>query len=99
MVLAIAKIFDQMKSTRIIFSFLGKYSFEVMALHFSIFKLLDLVYGKLCHKNVSAEILKGFPTSGVLPTGLYVLAGCIIPAIIGLSVNQIWVKIKRKCLV
>ena len=64
-------------------SFLGRYSFEIMAIHFAVFKFVDYAYAKFWLRSVP-ENLAGFPTGfshELWP--LYLIAGTLIPAFIG----------------
>lgn len=64
-------------------SFLGRYSFEIMAIHFAVFKFADYAYAKFWLRSVP-ENLAGFPTGfshELWP--LYLIAGTLIPAFIG----------------
>lgn len=64
-------------------AFLGRYSFEIMAIHFAVFKFVDYAYAKFWLKSVP-ENLAGFPigfSHELWP--VYLLAGTLIPAMIG----------------
>lgn len=69
-------------------SFLGKYSFEIMAIHFAIFKLTDLLYSKLWLKTVP-DNLAAFPVSFTHELWFfYLLGGTLIPACIGWALDR-----------
>lgn len=68
-------------------AFLGKHSFDIMALHFTVFKLMDFVYARLYPAGMEApgfESLAAFPVAFRSQLGyLYLLLGLAIPAVIG----------------
>lgn len=94
MALTLAKVLECFKITRIIFSFLGKYSFEIMAFHFSVFKIIDSIYGKLFPDRIPADILRVFPTAGTVNAVIYIILGCAAPALAGHFISHIG-KIKK----
>ncbi len=61
----------------------GRYSFDIMALHFLIFKIIDILYGKLLLSD-PIENYSAFPAAyGAVLWPLYVILGTMIPAWIG----------------
>ena len=68
-------------------SFLGRHSFDIMAVHFTLFKLMDWLYVRLA--GGAAAELSSFPVSFRQEMGpLYIALGLIIPALIGWLVDQ-----------
>lgn len=64
-------------------SFLGRYSFDIMAIHFAIFKLIDYSYAKWILKAVP-DNLPAFPISFTKELWFfYLIGGTIIPSFIG----------------
>lgn len=64
-------------------AFLGRYSFEIMALHFAVFKLVDYLYATLWLRAVP-DSLSGFPIGFSYELWpVYLITGTLIPALIG----------------
>ena len=57
--LSLAKILNSQVALQRLFSFIGKNSFHIMALHFLCFKIVDVVYGSWIHADIS--LLESFP--------------------------------------
>ena len=70
-------------------AFLGRYSFDIMALHFLVFKLTDLVYARFAAVSATAENLAGFPVGfrGELEP-VYLVLGVLLPALTGWAVDR-----------
>lgn len=67
-------------------SLCGKYSFEIMCFHFSVFKLMDIAYCKLIHDPEGYNLVK-IPYS--YNAGfIYVIFGCAVPVIICLLCSK-----------
>lgn len=88
----IGKKMDSIKIASVCLSTIGKYSFEIMALHFFTFKIVDLIYAKL--NNRPFHELSGFPTSYSQLGPIYVIVGVILPILLLLGWNQIKPKLK-----
>lgn len=86
----IGKILKLNKYTNFIFSIAGKYSFEIMALHFLCFKFVDLIYVKINGRSFNE--LSGFPTSFNQLGPIYVIIGVGLPVIVVTT----WKYIKEK---
>ena len=71
-------------------AFLGRHSFDIMALHFLVFKLIDLVYARFAAVSATAENLAGFPVGfrGELEP-VYLALGVLLPALAGWAVDRI----------
>ena len=69
------------------FAFLGRNSFDIMALHFTVFKLLDVAFAKFILQGTPDE-LSYFPAGFPSKLGpFYVLLGLLLPALAGEGVN------------
>lgn len=80
--LALAALIEKSKAASRLISLLGRCSFEIMALHFAVFKLVDYAYAKFWLQSVP-ENLNSFPISfshELWP--VYLIAGTMIPALI-----------------
>lgn len=74
-------------------SFIGKYTFEIMCFHFLVFKIIDFIcYAIKGDSDVS--ILSTFPHTYNLGY-VYVVFGCLIPAVVKFSVERIQIIIKK----
>jgi len=66
----------------------GRYSFDIMALHFLVFKCVDLVYGRFLLSE-PLETYSRFPQAyadQLWPW--YALLGTMVPAVIGLALER-----------
>lgn len=86
--LSLAAIMEKLKPVSRLLSFLGSHSFEIMAIHFAVFKITDYVYAKYWLRTVP-DNLSAFPASFPKLWPVYLLAGTLIPACIGLLVDWI----------
>ncbi len=71
-------------------AFLGRHSFDIMALHFLVFKLVDLAYARLLPAAAAAGNLSGFPVAfrdRLEP--FYLVLGLLIPVLIGCVLDQL----------
>lgn len=88
-ILALAVLAEKLKPVSSLLSFLGRYSFEIMAIHFAVFKLIDLAYAKLWLNDIP-ENLPAFPISFTHELWFfYLIGGTLIPAAIGWAVDRI----------
>ena len=86
MVLCLAKYLSRLPGASA-FSFLGAHSFDIMALHFSVIKLADIVYASLF--GADRSLLINFPVSYADKLWIvYLLAGLLIPAAIGVLIDR-----------
>ncbi|MDR1764594.1 MAG: hypothetical protein LBR77_00565 [Lachnospiraceae bacterium] len=68
-------------------AFLGRHSFDIMALHIFVFKLFDVVWFGLMHHDAKVN-LAGFPTSvGASMWGAYLVLGLVVPGMAGCGVE------------
>ena len=79
------------RSVKRIFAFLGSCSFDIMALHVLIFKLMDIAWVHVFHAGGgSAAALPDYPCSFPAELGiLYRFAGIVIPALLCLAAKKI----------
>lgn len=78
--LYLAKILSKIKYVSNVFDDFGKYSFEIMAFHFVVFKLIDLIINipRLINHTATPEIYGIFPVAyKVWP--LYIIFGVFVP--------------------
>ncbi len=73
-------------------AFIGKYSFDIMALHFLIFKIIDLIYGVF--SSTSPEIYSKFPHGFTHLWPIYIFLGVIVPPFIRIGVQKLCLIIK-----
>ena len=67
---------------------IGRHSFDIMAIHFTVFKLLDYAYFRLVPGAVP-ENLSAFPVAFRYELGpAYILFGVAVPVIIGLLADR-----------
>jgi len=80
--LVIAEYLNRIKYVDKVFAIIGKHSFDIMALHFVVFKLIDIAYVKLHPETI--DNLIAFPTgfSSEL-RWLYLILGLLIPVLVG----------------
>lgn len=69
-------------------AFLGRHSFDIMAIHFTLFKLIDLFYARVILGTVP-ENMAEFPVSFRQEMGpFYLIIGLLLPACIGWVVDE-----------
>lgn len=90
----LASIIEKSRLAGGLFSLLGRHSFDIMCLHFLVFKILDLLYGRILLGD-SPEIYSAFPQaySSVL-WPLYALAGTCLPALAGAVMEHIRLRLQ-----
>lgn len=80
----LAKIIINIPIIKKYFEFIGKYSFDIMALHFFIIKIVDVIYSFIINEK-SISTIAHFPTAFSKQLWLvYIIIGTSIPALIGL---------------
>lgn len=88
-VLSLASVAERLKPLSALLTFLGQYSFEIMALHFAVFKLVDLFYARFILQTIP-ENLPAFPTSFTHELWFfYLLFGTLVPVCIGWCLNKV----------
>jgi fucose 4-O-acetylase-like acetyltransferase len=85
-------IYNKLKILACVFSFLGKYTFEIMAFHFLCFKVFDVLYCKATNvtNNTTIETL---PLSFEKLWFVYILIGCFIPSVCTSFVKNSFIKL------
>ncbi len=67
---------------------IGRHSFDIMAIHFTVFKLLDYAYFRMV-PGAAPENLAAFPVAFRYELGpLYILLGVALPVLIGLLADR-----------
>lgn len=90
--LALAAVFEKFGPAAALLSFLGRHSFDIMALHFAVFKIIDLLYARLVLKAVP-ENLPSLPISFTHELWFfYLIGGTLIPAAIGWVADKVMIK-------
>lgn len=89
LVLSLSSLAERIPGISRALSFLGRHSLDIMALHFLVFKLIDLAYSQIPSVSVTAENLAGFPVGfrGKLEP-VYLLLGVLLPALAGWGVDR-----------
>lgn len=67
------------KVIKVLFAFIGCYTFEIMAFHFLVFKMIDVICFVL-HLDTDVSKLSAFPHTYNLSV-IYIICGCFAPAI------------------
>ena len=102
--LSLAASLRQVPVLRRLFSLFGQYSFDIMGMHFLIFKLIDICWVRMQAgpgavsqgAAVLAEGLAAFPCGFVHPLGpVYRLLGMFVPLGLCLLLSLVWTKVKR----
>ncbi len=89
----IAKVLSSIKFLSIIFSFIGKYSFDIMALHFLIIKTIDLIFGILT--NASPTHYSYFPRAYPSLWPVYLIASVTLAPLVRIFAKKIYSTIKK----
>ena len=80
LICALAKWLCKLKATRLVFAWIGKYSFDIMAMHFLIFKLVDWVWNTYWpDPDVSMPY---FPCSDTARWPVYLLLSITVPPLL-----------------
>ena len=80
--LCLAKLILWIPGIKQYFAFIGKYSFDIMALHFLVIKLTDVVYAAVVGETdrmVFSKFVFAYPK--LVP--LYLVLGTVLPATVG----------------
>ena len=94
--LSLAKMISKIKHINCGVATVGKYSFHIMALHFLVIKLVDVVYSKT-HGISNVELITHFPNSYSNKLYLiYYLLGVLIPTLVMVLIDKIKNKIIKK---
>lgn len=74
------------------FATIGKYSFDIMALHFLVFKIVDIIYGNII--SSPASVISAFPTAFSELCIVYLILGVSVPILIRIGFNLLFSKVK-----
>lgn len=88
----LSKVIDRIKLLSHIFVFIGKYTFDIMALHFFVLKIIDGIYGRW--QGDSAEVFSTFPCSYRNLWPIYLIASITIPPLVRIGINKLLLLIK-----
>lgn len=95
-VLSLACLLERIAPLAKLLAFLGRQSFDIMAIHFTLFKLLDYCYARWI-LGFLPEHLSAFPVSFRQELGpWYLLIGLLIPAVIGTGVDRCFAWFKKQ---
>ena len=84
----LAKQLDCVSALSKAFSFIGKHSFDIMALHFLVFKLIDLVYGILTGTDPAISTVHPYAFRQLWP--LYLTLGTIVPPFVRVGFDKLF---------
>lgn len=91
----LASIIEKSRLAGGLFSLFGRYSFDIMCLHFLFFKILDLLYGRILLGD-SSEIYSAFPQAySTVLWPLYAAAGTCLPALAGLMLDRLKLRLSK----
>lgn len=88
----VAKLITKSKHLSNVFSFVGKHSFDIMALHFLIIKVIDVIYGTLI--NDSWKEYSFFPRAYPNIWPIYLLASVVIAPFVRIGASKLYSLIK-----
>lgn len=87
-ILSLACLMERLIPAAGALAFLGRQSFDIMAIHFTVFKLLDYGYARFVLQS-TPEHLSAFPVSFRHELGpAYIILGLLIPAVLGFLVDK-----------
>lgn len=90
-----AKIICKIPKIKSWFAEIGKYTFDIMALHFLFLKLVDLLYTYFVTRDF--HLLSKFPhTYGYKMLIFYLIAGTLGPILVRKAFDSFWKFIKSK---
>ncbi len=84
----LAKVFSKIPYLSRAMAFFGRYSFDIMALHFLVIKMIDLIYTSL--NGGTAEQCALFPRSYPQLWPIYLLSSLIFPPLIRIGVSKLY---------
>ena len=94
MVMCIAKYIEKAGFVSKVMAFIGSHSFDIMALHFMVIKLVDIAVNRIYPKY--PEYLINFPAGYAwIAWPAYLILGLAIPTLIGYGVDLLLGKVKR----
>ena len=86
---SLAALLEKVRPCARLLALLGRYSFDIMALHFTLFKLIDWVYARFWLQEVPDNLAQ-FPisfTHELWP--FYLVLGALIPTLLGFSADRL----------
>lgn len=88
MLLCMAELLQKIRFVDRVLAFFGRHSFDIMALHFIILKLVDMVWDKIAGGNPEALIAFpcGYPKQ---MWAVYLILGLVIPSLAGVGMDRI----------
>lgn len=93
--MSVAATLEKINLTKTVFSYIGKNSFHIMALHFLVFKIFDYIYYHVTCMN-DPSILLRFPCSFTNFWYIYYTLGTFIPLLMIFPIQKIKQIIKNK---
>lgn len=84
----VATLLDKVVLLRKVFSFVGQYSFDIMAMHFFIMKLVDVIFGTITGQAV--ETIYVFPTAYGYLWPIHLLASLTIAPFLRICANKVY---------
>lgn len=96
-VLCLAKQIMKIEMLKNGLSIVGRYSYDIMAMHFLAIKLVDII---VCHMIGRHDLLSNFPHSFENIWLVYYIVGVVLPIIIRILFNKVlsWIK-KQSCFI
>lgn len=93
--LCFANLLCNFKVLKYVFSFLGKYSFSIMALHFFVFKVIDCIYSYFIGETNVERISQWVVSYSNQLWPIYAILGTALPAVFAFLLNTIANKLKK----
>lgn len=90
----VAKYLQKLPKTGNIMALLGKYSFDIMALHFLVFKVCDYIYAQVIREP--AENQGGFPHSYPELHLVYLVLGIVVPVLLAMGSRKVIQRLSRR---
>ena len=89
--LVVSYVFNKIKLVEKLFNFIGRYSFEIMAFHFLIIKIIDFIYSlpKIMNGTISSDIYGIFPYAYKNLWPVYIILGTLVPALLFYLIDMI----------
>lgn len=91
----LAKVLSSVKYVSSVLAFIGRYSFDIMALHFLIFKLVDLVVGLIIKAPALSYSI--FPRAYPKLWPIYLVLSIAIAPFVRIAANRLYSAIKNFC--
>lgn len=91
----LAKALSSLKYVSNVLAFIGKYSFDIMALHFLIFKLVDLVAGLIIKAPATSFLV--FPRAYPKLWPIYLILSIVIAPLVRIAISRLYSATKSFC--